>query len=237
MKRTKLCQQLHTLKEKLKPMTHRQRIAHIWTYYKIQIFIAIFAVIFIFTIIGNLSNASKETLISGVFANVDMSQEGWDYVDSQFFAHLHGDVQTQAIQLSATDFTDIYSNVSIFDSSYTSAMNPVAMASGGSLDYFVMAEDALRFYMTQEVLLDLSNFFTADELDAFGEKVIYLELVDDSDVTISRSAVAIDISDLPFVQDCLNLTGSCYFSLATSISHPDNCRIFWEYLLAWDACI
>lgn len=235
MKRTKLRQRLYSLKEKLRPMTPRQRIAYIWTYYKIQVFIAIFAVIFIFTIIGNLTNASKETLISGVFANVDMSQEGWDYVDGQFFAYMNGDEQAQAIQLSATDFTDIYSNVSIFDSSYTSAMNPVAMVSGGSLDYFVMDEDALRFYMTQEVLLDLSSFFTADELDTFGEKVIYLELVDESDVTVSRCPVAIDISNLPFAQDCLNFSESCYFALASSIPHPDNCRVFWEYLLAWNS--
>lgn len=235
MKKVKLSQRLRGLKETLKPMTPKQRIAHIWTYYKIQIFLAIFAIIFIVTVIGNLTNAGKETLISGVFANVDMSQEGWIYVDDQFFAHLHGDEQTQTIHLSATDFTGIYSNVSLFDSSYTSAMNPVAMVSGGSLDYFILDEDALQFYMTQEVFLDLSDFFTADELDTFGDKVIYLELVDDSDVTVSRSAVAIDISDLPFVQDCLNLTGGCYFSLATSISHPDNCRIFWEYLLAWNA--
>lgn len=234
VKRSNARQRLRALKETLKPMSHRQRIAHIWTYYKLQLLIVVVAVILIITAIGNLTNAGKEALISGVYANVDMSQEGWRYVDEQFFAYMGGDAQTQSIQLSATDFSGIFSNVNIFDSSYTSAMNPVAMVSGGSLDYLIMDEAALRFYMTQEILLDLTDFFTPDELDAFGERVIYLELVDESDVTVSRCPVAIDISELPFSQDCLNADG-CYFSLSVNTSRLDACRIFWSYLLAWKA--
>lgn len=229
-----MLQRLNALKEKLKPMSAGERVFHIWTYYKFHVLAIVLVLVLLVTFIVNRHNADKETLLSGVYANVEVSQDGWDYVKEGFLAHLNGNEETQTVILSATSFSGIYTDVSKFDAAYSSVMNPVAMVSGKTLDYFVMDEEAMQFYMTQEVLADLGTIFTAEELEALGEKVIYLELVDDNDITVSRTPVAIDISDFAFVRDCLTTADSCYFSLAESGPNPENTRIFWDYLLAWN---
>lgn len=228
-----MLQRLKTLKEKLKPMSGGERILFLWTYYKFHILAIVLVIVLLVTFINSRQNADRETLLSGVYANIEVSQDGWEYVKEGFLAHLNGNEETQTVILSATSFSGIYTDVSNFDAAYSSVMNPVAMVSGKTLDYFVMDEEALQFYMTQEVLCDLGNIFTAEELEAFGEKVIYLELVDDNDVTVSRTPVALDISKLPFARDCLTTVDHCYFSLAESGPQPENTRIFWDYLLAW----
>lgn len=235
MNHLNLSQRLRGLIDKLKPMTPGQRIAYIWAYYKIQIFLLIISIIFIISTVMTLSSASKEPLIAGVLTNVELSQEGWDYVQDDFFAYLEGDEKTQSVKLSVTNFSDIYTNVSLFDASYTSAMNTVSLVSSGFLDYLIMSEDALRFYMTQDIFLDLTEFFTADELEALGDRVIKLQMVDDDGTVTSNCPVAIDISDLPFIQDCLNPVQDCYFSLSATSERLENCRIFWEYLLDWNS--
>lgn len=235
MNHLNLSQRLRALIDKLKPMTPGQRIAYIWTYYKIQIFLLIICIIFLVSTVNTLSNASKEPLVSGVLANIELNSEGWDYIKDNFFAYLDGDEATQAVKVSVTDFSDIYSNFLMFDSSYSSVMNTVSMVSSGMLDYLLMSEDALSFFMTQDVFLDLREFFTADELEALGDKVIYLELVDDDGTTVSRTPVAINISNIPFVQNCLDPVEDCYFSLSATSEQLKNCRIFWDYLLAWEA--
>ncbi len=234
MNHLNLSQRLHALIDKLKPMTHGQRIAYIWAYYKIQIFLLIVCIIFLVSTAKTLSSAGKEPLVSGILANIELNSEGWAYVKDDFFAYLGGDEATQAVKVSVTDFSDIYSNVLMFNSSYSSVMNTVSMVSSGMLDYLLMSEDALTFFMTQDIFLDLTEFFTTDELEALGDKVIYLQLVDDDGATMSRTPVAINISNIPFVQDCLDPVEDCYFSLSATSGQLENCRIFWDYLLAWE---
>ncbi len=228
-----MLQRLNKLKEKLKPMSGIERIIFLWTYYKFHLFAIVLVIILLVTVIASRFNANKETLLSGVYANVDVSEAGWDYLRDDFLTYMNGDPETQTVVLSATTFSGIYTDANNFDATYSSVMNPVAMVSGGGLDYFVMDSEAMQFYMTQEVLCDLSEYFTNEELAALGEKVIYLELVDENDVTVSRSPVALDISELPFTRSCLTTADNCYFSVAENAPNTDTVRIFWDYLHGW----
>lgn len=233
MKNTKLYKSFIKLIGTLKPMTWKQRIAHIWTYYSIHMVIALMLIILLIAIISSAISANMETLISGVLANIDMTEEGWEYIDEAYLAHLDGDSKKQSVNLTSAFFKDINTSAENLDNNYNAAMSAISMVNAQALDYFLMNEEAMVLYMTQEVFLDLTAFFTEEEIAELGDKVIYLEITDENDTTVSRTPVAVNIEEMKFAQDCLNISEGCYFALAVNTPRIDTCRDFWEYLLAW----
>ena len=233
MKNTKLYKNLIKLIETLKPMTWKQRIVHIWTYYSIHKVTALMLIILVTAVISSAISAKMETLISGVLANMDMTEEGWEYIDEAYMEHLGGDPKKQAISLISAYFKDFQTSAENLDNNYNAAVSAISMVNAHALDYFLMNEEAMKLYMTQEVFLDLTEFFTEEEIEKLGDKVIYLEITDENGNKISRTPVAVNIEQMEFAQDCLDISEGCYFALSVNTPRIDTCRDFWEYLLAW----
>ena len=72
------------LMEDLKPMTFREKVDHLWTYYKEYLFLAVLAVILATGLITAAINANRETLVLGIVANSPMSQEGKEYLEKGY---------------------------------------------------------------------------------------------------------------------------------------------------------
>ena len=217
------------LREALKPMTGMQRIEHIWNYYKELILIALIVVFLIVVAIISLVNAGVEVLFSGAFANVDLSADGLEYVQDDYYDRLGGK-KRQEVRLTATYFEELLGSVSDFDYNYNSAMGIVAMVTAESLDYMVMDEVALKFYLSQDIFMDLSEFFTEEELEKYADRLVYLEANDSEE----RYPIAIHIEDTAFAKDCMEPGKTVFFALIANTQRPELCRDFWEYLLAWE---
>ena len=225
----KLKQSFLQFVEKLKPMTFRQRVDFIFTYYKEHMLLAVVALILLAGIVVSIFNAQTDIIFCGTVANLDLTKDGASYLREDLYAYFDGG-RGQEVQLSATCFDDLFSSVDTFDYNYNAAMGAVAMVGAQTLDYFIMDEVALKFYLTQDIFLDLQEFFSEDELAELNDRLVYFELDDGS-----RYPVAIHIEDTAYAKDCIDAKDAVFFAFAVNAPHMDACHEFWEYLNAWES--
>ena len=90
-------------------------------------------------------------------------------------------------------------------------------------------EVALKFYLSQDIFMDLREFFTAEELRQMEDRLVYFELDDGS-----RYPVAIHMEDTAFAKDCIDVKDAVFFAWIANTPHMDSCRVFWDYLNAWE---
>ncbi len=215
------------LMEELKPMSWKKRIDHLWTYYKEYLWFVAVAVIVICVAVTGYANASKEAIASGMLVNIPVDQAGYNYLSVDYREHLGG-TGKQVVELDYTNFSTLSDPTSSEDNYYAS-MVLLARVSSGELDYIFLDQFGMEYYITQDVYLDLRDFFTQEELDALGSKVIYARQEDEEE----SWAVAVDISDLPFVQKHIGTQTKTYFALSGSTKRMEICRDMWEYIHAW----
>lgn len=233
-KTTKLYIGTAKLIDVLKPMTWKQRLDHLWTYYKIYLVVVVFAVMAI-GFVGSLINQQlKDPLISGMMVNLTMKQEGYDYLYTDYQNELAPGDKRKTVEFDYTVFGDM-KNPENGESSYYASMILVARVSEKMLDYMLLDKFAMEHYLGQDVYLDLREFFTEDELAelAAANRLIYLQLEIDGEKSGEPYPVAVDISSIPFVKDTVTSEGPTYFALSGHVRNLEMCRHVWDRLHAW----
>lgn len=214
--------------EKLKPMTWKQRIDHIWTYYRAVFLFAAVAILLPVGLVISLTT-KKDVAFGGMAINVDMRKVGVTYLTDDWFDRIGGDPKKEVAELYANAFDPETGDL---ESTYGVAMSTIARAESKTLDYIIVDQATMEFYIVQEIYMDLSNVFTAEELAAFGQdKVITVTPEDQLEV---RMPIAIDITDTAFAKDCLKAKGSIYLAFVGPEERSELYREFWDYLLAWE---
>lgn len=229
MKKKTLAERFRELKAEMAPMTFSKKVDHLWTYYKEYLLVAAVALLIVGGVLSGLINASKELMLSGVAVNVNLSPDGHAYLSERYFEKLEGNAKRQHVDFSYVAFGDLddYSNAEI---NYNTSMSVIAMAAARTLDYIIMNESALEYYINQDMFMDLREFFTQEELAQWAQKVIYAEPEDAEEMY----PVAIVITELPFTQDCVTTDGPIYLAFTGNTPRKATLRDFWEYLLAWN---
>lgn len=215
----------------LRPMTWRQRIDHIWTYYKEIILIALGVIILLASIVNNALKPKVDVLMCGYLANVTLSEEGSSYLQEDYLSHLGGVPETQAVYLNSTFFggEDYLTNM---DANYNAALAPVLQVTAQEVDYMLLDEVALEFYLTKAFFMDMTQLLTQEELQQL--ELTYYQPVDKNDNPTGESyPVAVDISDTAFVKDCAQKAEKVYFVVIANGPNKDDIRDFWDYLNAW----
>lgn len=228
MKETKVYKSIQRFFAALKPMTWKERIEHIFSYYEelVFVFAMILAVVIIVGV--SVSRNDKQAVFGGAFANVDINKIGYSYLTDGYMASVGADPETQYVDLSSTAFKEV-TQVSELDVSYNAAMKPIAKIEEGVLDFLVMNEDAMEFYMTQYALMDLTEVFTKDQLAAMEDDLIYVYL----EVEAIRYPIAIEVTDMPFFKDCADVTNPVYFGFTGHKEDQAEYQAFWTYLNNW----
>ncbi|MBO5892372.1 MAG: hypothetical protein J6Q30_06630 [Oscillospiraceae bacterium] len=225
-------QRLKKLKVDLKPMTWRQKIDHIWTYFKEAILITVISLIVLIGVGFNVLKPEKELLMGGICVSTYISAEGENYLMDAYFEQLQGNPKKQEIQMYFRDFGDFGTSPQDYDA----FQSIIAMMSAEMIDYLFVDENRLAPFIGYESLLDLRQVFTAEELEQFGTKVRYAQpMDDDGNPTGERIPVAVEITDLPFMQDCKKYNQKIFLSFAVNAPNKDSLRDFWQYLLAWES--
>lgn len=232
LKQSKFWQGLVKLHNDMKPMTFWKKVDHLWTYYKEYLWILAFISVFLGAGIAVITAQGQETLVSGMMVNLSIKQQGYDYLSVDYLEKLGGEEGKQKVELDYTNFSSLEDPTSSEDN-YQAMMVMVARVSGRMLDYMILDKFAMEYYIVQDVYMDLREFFTEEELAELGDKVITARQEDETDAW----AVAIDITDLPFVQDNVTLEGDdrIYFALSGSTQRLEMCRDVWEYIHAWES--
>ena len=220
---------LKKLIQDLKPMSWQQRVDHIWTYYKEVIGLTVLAIVIITGFISSAIDASKVNLINGMMVNITMEQEGYNYLTLDF-GEMVITQKDEEVTLEYTEFVSMADPTSGEDN-YYAAMTVLAEVEAKRLEYVIQDKLSLEFYLTQDVFMDLQEFFTAEELAQWESKLIYGYEED----TGRKWVAAVDITDTAYVKDNVTSEGPIYFSLGGSTEKMDMCRAMWEHILAWES--
>lgn len=224
-------QRLKKLKVDLRGMTFRQKVDHIWTYFKEVILITVISLIVLIGIGINVLTPKKELLMGGMCACTYLTAEGENYLMDAYFEELQGNPKKQEVQLYFRSFGEF----STSPQDYDAFQSIIAMMSAEMIDYLLIDDDRLEPFVGYESLMDLREVFTAEELEQFGDKIRYAQDADeDGNPTGEQIPVAVDITDLPFIQACRQYQQNIFLSFAANSPNKDSLRDFWQYLLAWE---
>lgn len=242
-KRQKVLPTFAELKADLKPMTFKQKVDHLWTYYKGYALGALVVALIVIMTVTAYINASKQIRVSGMMANVSMTQEGYNYLTKDYHKKLGLQEGKEVVELQSADFSSLADPTSGEDNYYASQKLILQVASG-DMDYAIVDKLALDFYVHQDVFSDLRDVFPEEMMEEFAQKdmIFYmLSVPDDTDLddleidpeTADRIPIAIKMKELPFTKEAMH--GGEYYFCATS--HAPDAKVIiavWEHLLNWE---
>ena len=242
-RRQKVLPSLKELKEDMQGMTFREKADHLWTYYKEWLIVVVLVALSVSVTVTSIQNLSKNIVCSSTFANISMTAEGMRYLKEGFPEHLGVDNVKDVVEINYTNFQSLTDPTS-GENNYNAAMILINMVAAGRMDYALLDKLALEFYITQEVFLDLREFFSEAQIQELAEKdmLVYFQPGDfDADGNIipeslneeERYPVAVKLKDTPFGQDAM-YGKDVYFCVGGREPRLDAVHKLWDYLLAWE---
>ena len=215
----------------LRPMSWRDRIDHIWTYYKEIILIGAVVIILVASILGNALKPRLEVRMSGYLANITLSENGSAYLKEDYLSHLGGSADSQTVILNSTVFGG-EGYLTSMEANYNAALAPVLQVTAQEVDYMLLDEVALEFYMNKAFFMDLRQLLNEEELKQL--ELTYYQPVDIDEKPVGESyPVAVDITGTAFAQGCAKDAKKVYFVAVANGPNKDDIRNFWEYLNSW----
>lgn len=222
----KLTQKEHwqKLKSELKDMTPKQKLEHLWEYYKWVLGVVGAFILIVATVIASIISLNTETILSGAIVNVPVNMEGYVMLQEGFYNH----AKTEGRQMvGITSFT-LQNPYTTVEHTYTWDVidSVTAMVGSDSLDYLMYDELAAIFFMTPDYFTDLRELFSEEELEAMGNAVIELQ----NEETGEYFPIAIDIRDTEFYDFYMLEDKTIYLSFSSRLPRKEACKDFWQYL-------
>lgn len=214
----------------LKPMTWKQRAEHIWMYYKEHMFIALVVLVIIIGIISMALSAGKEVLVSGVMVNISMTQEGRNYLERDYLEDLGGNKSTQSVNMYSADFSAL-EDAMYEEEQYSASQVLVGLVSGAKLDYMLLDQFGMEFYIRQDVYFDLREFFTEEEIADLDAAKLLIYAMEEG--TVDRVPIAVDISGAEFVRENIGTEKKTFFAISGNKPDLEMCRDVYERIYKW----
>lgn len=213
------------LKQELKGMSTREKLEHLWEYYKWVLGVLAGVVFLIAMVIGSISSKNQELRLAGVMINVDVSPDGYVMLQDGYFDRIGGEKGKDVVELQNMQFEDPYTTV---EQTYALDVyeGVMSMIAANVLDYIMFDDLALSFFLDPEMLLDLREVFSEDELADMGSAVIWLQMAD----TGERIPVAIDIRDTVFFQTQMESDKVIYLAFSITTPRQEACVDLWHYI-------
>ena len=213
------------LKEELRSMeTPRDKLEHLWEYYKWipAVFLGFVAIISM--IIAAIISLNTQTILAGAIINVPVSPEGYSMLQDGYYERAHTEGKRQIVELTNMNFVEPFSTV---EQTYSMDImeNVTAMIGADLLDYVIYDEVALPYFMTPELFADLRWLFSEEELAAMGNAVIKLEMEDGTLIPI-----AIEIGDTAFYKNYMELERKLFLSFSIRLPRKEASLDFWQFL-------
>ena len=224
-KRLTLKQQWQKLQKELEDMTPREKLEHLWEYYKWVLGVALGVVFVICAIVASVISSNIQLRLSGVLINVDISAEGYVWLQDGYFERIGGQEGKEEVNLRNMQFENPYTTV---EQTYALDVQESVMALIGAreLDYLLFDELALPFFMDPETFLDLRELFTQEQLDAMGTAVIKLQLPE----TGEQIPMAIDITDTAMFENYMESDKTIYLAFSAVTPRKETCLDFWQFI-------
>lgn len=181
----------------------------------------------------NARSGRTDLLLTGLGLNVELSDRGVSWIREEL-PPLLGAENGEKAAYAAAEMASFAESAN--DDGYYLLKNIQNLCSRDSLDYFLLDKAALENLIGQNMFLDLSGFFTAEELAAMEADLIWaVEAPKEEGEKVdleARRPVAVRVDSLPFFADnCPE--GERYFAISSQSTRLEECRILWQRLLDW----
>lgn len=144
-----------------KNLTFKQKLIHIWEYYKWHIIIPIVAVISAVSIGLAIYENSKDSVLYAVFINTLLTDTSGDKLMDEFVDYAELDMKGKKITLDTT----LYINQKNSDmNSVSSSQKLLAMFTSIEMDVIICNEDNFDYYAAQDSFVELSEVLPQDFL-------------------------------------------------------------------------
>lgn len=144
-----------------KELTFKQKLSHIWEYYKWHIILPIVAVISAVSIGLAIYENSKDSVLYAVFINTLLTDTSGDKLMDEFVDYAGLDMKGKKITLDTT----LYINQKNSDmNSVSSSQKLLAMFTSIEMDVIVCNEDNFDYYAAQDSFVELSEVLPQDFL-------------------------------------------------------------------------
>lgn len=205
------------LKADLAPMTFRQKLDHLWTYYKWVLALVIGLAVLLNIVVTALISANTEILLSGIAVNAPVDEAGVTALSSGYHARLGG-TKGQEVQFlqESLDREALHGGS---EAAYSAIVKISGLTSLEMLDYLILDADALEYYNEGDLFLDLRKLFTEEELSHMPV------------TSLGGVPMVIDITESAFVSAHIPGNGPYYLAFVYSTPHPEGCRALYQYLL------
>lgn len=212
----------------MKGMTLQEKVKHTWFGYKLELGTVAVVLFILVTVITSVINANTKILLAGNVMNVEMTDQGFNYISTDYFESLGVPSFMNKVQVVKSYYSN--SEDGDYEYNYTISNQTIALVAAESLDFQIINLKAMEMFFSEGIYLDLREFMTAEELAGWEGKIIYLEHPE----TLERVPVALDISDTGFVKDNVYGKDSTFFAVIKTTPRLKETRAFFEYLLAWE---
>lgn len=227
-KNSALAQGIKQYFSNMKGLSFREKIESTFYLYKLELGVIAVGIFIIIAIVSSVITANTNLLLSGDVMNVSMSEEGMTYMNEEYFASLGVRPFMNKVQVVESMYSTAENED--FEYNYSVSSQVVALVSAEMLDFQIISKQALEMFLSEDMYLDLREFFTAEELAQYEGKIIYLEY----ESTKEMVPVALDIRDMPFIQDNVGGDYPVFFTIIKTTPRKAELRNFWEYLWAWE---
>ena len=220
-------QQWQELKDTLRPMPWKKKLEHLWEYYKwVLVVLAVVGMIVYISVVG-YSNARVEGLFYGEVVNLDFDTEGVEYLREDFLEYLGGVKGDQKVSLYMSNL--VVGDDSTYDNYYAPLMRTSSEITNKTMDYFLVDSAALTCYFNEEILMDLRQLFTEEELARMEESLVYVLYEE----TGEKIPMAINVTDSSFMTSRLNYKKTAYLCFVAGTERTETCKVFYDYFMAY----
>ena len=215
------------MKSDLKTKDFFQKVRLLWSRHK-GFWTGVLAVSLLIALAVKIMDATgKTTELSGIAANVQVSDSGVAYLREEFRDTL--DVTSDRHVVYFNQSTVQSGSNTATNENYYTIQSIRAFCNNAQLDYMILDQEAFELMLTQKLLTDLRELLTEDQLQEMSDMLEYFQ-TQDSETVIP---IALDITHTPFIRENAEAEGKVYFVFAAGSPRAETCRKMLFHLLAW----
>lgn len=219
-------QGFRNLPKTLAPMTWEERFAHLWEYYRFTALVIVSAIVLsISLVVSIVHNSRQEVLFAGATVNVTVTEEGSTKLSEDLFALFEGEnkkYQLAELQ-TGTGYVEGEPNMTQV---YAELMRVLAQISAGDLDYLLVDEDGLEYFLGAQVPDDIRKLVAEEYFATLSDRIVMGEVED-----VGKAPAAISIGDTEFAKSCTRKGDGLYLIFPGNTERTARVETFIRYIL------
>ncbi len=217
---------LKKLGEILAPMSWKDRLEYLWTYYKFVLAILAAAILVISLIVNAVQGSKIDTLYGGALLGTSVSEEKCEAFSQELLELFDGDGVNQVIDFSMIPYYSINGEINV-ELQQTAIMKLTVMVAAQSLDFILTDADSFELFISQSDYADIRTLLTPEQQAQLEPYYVYSK---ESEET-KPYPIAVDISHTAFARNFLSKDGTLYLTFPGNGENPQRNEAFVNYLL------